>query len=129
MIIVTDKGFRPIDALPDEQAMHLAADADIAALGGKLAEVELITVAFDNFADGRGFSIALNLRRAGFSGPLYARGHVIPDQYAHARRCGFDGVAISPDQAARMGEEQWLAQVGHIDNTYQNRLQQAAHAA
>ena len=49
------------------------------------------------------------LRLMGFTGRLRARGHVIADQYAMARRAGFDEVEISAELAARQPEDQWRA--------------------
>jgi uncharacterized protein (DUF934 family) len=69
------------------------------------------------------------LRRHGFEGRLRATGHILPDQYAHARRCGVTEIAITREQAARQPEDQWLSQVSRIDVTYQLHLQQAAPAA
>jgi len=77
-------------------AVDLASDDDPAALDGRLDAVDMIRVDFPNFADGRGFTIAAMLRRMGYQGRLRARGHVIADQYAMARRAGFDDAAESP---------------------------------
>jgi uncharacterized protein (DUF934 family) len=84
-------------------------DADIAALASWLPRLALIAVAFPKSADGRGFSIAQRLRRAGFSGELRATGHVIADQYAAARSCGFDTVEISAAQGERQPEPHWTS--------------------
>ena len=88
----------------------------------KLAEVVLIRVAFPSFADGRGFTIARQLRLMGYQGRLRAAGHVIADQYAMARRSGFDEVEISSDLAARQPEAQWLARANWRAHDYQSRL-------
>jgi len=53
---------------------------------------------------------------------LRAAGHVIADQYAMARRAGFDEVAISDDLAARQDEAQWLARADWQAGDYQTRL-------
>ena len=49
-------------------------------------------------------------RRRMFSASASARskGHVITDQYAFARACGFDEVEIDDALAARQPEEHWL---------------------
>ena len=59
---------------------------------------------------------------AGFSGRLRAAGHVIADQYAMARRAGFDEVEISPDLARRQPQEAWVFRTDWRAHDYQNRL-------
>ena len=74
-----------------------------------MPRLALIAIAFTGFADGRGFSLARLLRRAGFTGELRASGRLIADQYAHALGCGFDTVEIPDDIAARQDVAQWQA--------------------
>ncbi|MEL6207320.1 MAG: DUF934 domain-containing protein [Pseudomonadota bacterium] len=88
-------------------ALDLPSDTDPETLSGKLGGISMIRVDFPSFADGRGFSIAKGLRRLGYAGRLRARGHVLADQYAMARRSGFDEVEISDDLAQRQPEDQW----------------------
>ncbi len=103
-------------------AVDVTSDADLVPLLARLDEVIAIRIAFPGFADGRGFTIARQLRRAGYAGRLRAHGHVLADQYAMARRCGFDEVEISDDLAARQPEAQWLARAGWRAHDYQSRL-------
>jgi uncharacterized protein (DUF934 family) len=103
-------------------AVDLASDAEPANLAGLLGQIDLIRIDFPSFADGRGFTIAAQLRRMGFLGRLRARGHVIADQYAMARRSGFDEVEISDDLATRQPEPQWLARADWQAHDYQARL-------
>lgn len=103
-------------------AVDLASDAEPASLAGLLGQIDLIRIDFPSFADGRGFTIAAQLRRMGFVGRLRARGHVIADQYAMARRSGFDEVEISDDLATRQPEPQWLARADWQSHDYQARL-------
>jgi uncharacterized protein (DUF934 family) len=128
-VIVRDDGFHPEDwaagfAPPAANAaprgLDLGPDADIAALD--LSGVEAIRIAFQKFSDGRGFTLARRLRDAGFSGRLRAKGHVIADQYAMARRSGFDEVEIDADLAARQPEAQWLARANWRAHDYRSRL-------
>lgn len=135
-IIVTDTGFQSDDwrhgftglerlAANDAApvlAVDLASDADPAALDGRLQGIDLIRVDFPSFADGRGFTIARRLRLMGFQGRLRAKGHVIADQYAMARRSGFDEVEIDADLARRQPEDQWLARANWGAHDYQSRL-------
>ena len=131
-VIVTDRGFVPDDwttpftslaeARADTAALDLPSDTDPASLGGQLDDVAMIRVAFPSFADGRGFTIARQLRLMGYRGRLRAAGHVIADQYAMARRAGFDEVEISDDLAARQPEDQWRFRADWQDHDYQARL-------
>ena len=140
MPIVTDTGFAPddlnaefvpIDALPEAGpvAVDVPPDADLAPLLARLPDASVVRVQFPSFADGRGFSIARILRRAGYSGRLRAAGHVIADQYAMARRSGFDEVEIADDLAERQPEAQWLARADWRAHDYQARLGRARDVA
>ncbi len=124
-VLVTDSGFSAAGRLPSGQAglaVELAPDADPATLGNRLDAIDLIRVKFPDFADGRGFTIARVLRLMGFRGRLRACGHVIADQYAMARRAGFDEVEIDDELAARQPEGQWLRRADWRSRDYQARL-------
>jgi len=82
-------------------------------------EVSLISIAFPSFSDGRGFSIAKRLRRDGFTGTLRATGPLIADQYAHAKACGFDEIAVPDTLAARQDASQWQRGANAISLSYQ----------
>jgi len=103
-------------------ALDLGSDARPEELVGRLENVEMIRIAFPSFADGRGFSIARQLRMMGYSGRLRAFGHVIADQYAMARRSGFDEVEIDEVLARRQPEQHWLARASWQNHDYQSRL-------
>ena len=79
----------------------------IPAIQPYLDRVVLVAVAFPSFSDGRGLSIAMRLRRAGFTGTLRARGPVIADQFRDVLACGFDEVELPDELAARQPLEQW----------------------
>lgn len=132
-VIVTDTGFAADDwacgfrGLDDAaandctQAIDVPSDTapdDLA----RLANATMIRIDFPSSADGRGFTLAQILRRAGFQGRLRARGHVLADQYAMARRSGFDEVEIDDALAARQPEPQWLARADWQAHNYQARL-------
>lgn len=131
-VIVTDTGFAPddftgaivaIDAMRGmETALDVPSDADADALAPHLEQLALIRVAFPKHADGRGFTIARRLRRMGYAGRLRAAGHVLADQYAMARRSGFDEVEIDDALAARQPEDQWRARADWRAHNYQARL-------
>ena len=120
-------GFVAQDDLPANDcgpvvSVDLASDADPATLGNRLKGIDMIRVDFPSSADGRGFTIARRLRLMGYEGRLRAHGHVIADQYAMARRSGFDEVEIPDELAARQPEPQWLARANWKEHNYQSRL-------
>lgn len=125
-IIVTDTGFEsfedPAQWIPSDHRRDLASDTDPAKLPDLLHGMELVRIAFPSFADGRGFTLARLIRQSGFRGRLRAHGHIIADQYAMARRSGFDDVEIDDDLAARQPEDQWLARADWQAHDYQSRL-------
>ncbi len=118
-VLVTDAGFAPV---PAEDALDIAPDADLDALD---LTTPAIRVDFASFADGRGFTIARRLRLRGYTGRLVASGHVLADQYAMARRSGFDAVQINADLAARQPEDQWLARADWQAHDHRARLRAA----
>ncbi|WP_207100095.1 DUF934 domain-containing protein [Paracoccus shandongensis] len=103
-VIARDDGFHP---LVEEAEEVLAPDTPLADLAQHL-DRDLIAIDFPSFSDGRGFSLARRLREMGFKGRLRASGRLIADQYAMARRVGFDEVEVAPDIAARQPAEQWI---------------------
>jgi len=121
-VIVTDKGFTRVEDghNEDSQVLDLASDTDPETV--EFGAAEMIRVEFPSFADGRGFTIASVLRRRGYAGHLRAKGHVISDQYAMARRSGFDDVEISDELAARQPEDQWMFRANWRGHDYQSRL-------
>tara|TARA_R110002012_G_scaffold316737_1_gene532078 strand:+ start:55977 stop:56378 length:402 start_codon:yes stop_codon:yes gene_type:complete len=128
--LITDQGFvtddwatgyAPLGTDQDVIAVNVPADArpdDIPLPNG----LQMIRVDFPQSADGRGFTLARQLRLRGYTGRLRACGHVIADQYAMARRSGFDEVEIPDDLAARQPQDQWLARANWKDHDYQSRL-------
>ena len=77
----------------------LASDERPEALKDDIAQLKLIAVDFPKFADGRGYSIAYNLRaRLGYTGELRAIGDVLRDQLFYMQRVGFDAFATRPDR-------------------------------
>ncbi len=64
-----------------------------------LGRFKLVAVDFPKFADGRGYSIAYNLRaRLGYTGELRAIGDVLRDQLFLMQRVGFDAFAVREDK-------------------------------
>ena len=121
--LVTDTGFTLDDfdgSFEGETALDLASDTD--PVGLDFDGISMIRVDFPSFADGRGFTIARQLRLRGYTGRLRARGHMIADQYAMARRAGFDEVEINATLAQRQPEADWLARADWQSGDYQARL-------
>ena len=84
--------------LPDI-GVWLASDERPEELAADVAQLPVIGVDFPKFTDGRGYSIAFNLRaRLGFRGELRAIGDVLRDQLYFLQRCGFDSFALRADQ-------------------------------
>lgn len=124
-VIVTDKGFAQDDwtgGFEGENVLQLSSNAALKDEVDTLEGVELIVVDFPSFADGRGFTLARQLRLQGFTGRLRAKGHVLADQYTMVRRSGFDEVEITDDLATRQPEDQWLARANWQNHNYQARL-------
>jgi uncharacterized protein (DUF934 family) len=68
-------------------------------LKGELSHFKVVAVDFPKFADGRGYSIAYNLRaRLGYTGELRAIGDVLRDQLFYMSRVGFDAYAVREDR-------------------------------
>ena len=144
-IIVTDNGFGSDEwssELPDREIISLESllagdatdqnkligvdlppDAKTADLIPYFENLSLISIQFHSFADGRGFSLARQLRLKGYKGTLRATGHVLSDQFEMARKVGFDEVAIDEALSQRQPEDQWLARAPK-PNAYQEQLGQ-----
>ena len=119
-VIVTDNGFQNDDW--QAPVLDVASDTNPSELSADMAKAQMIRIDFPTSADGRGFTIARQLRRMGFKGRLRAKGHVIADQYAMARRSGFDEVEIDADLAQRQPEAQWLRRANWRAHDYQKQL-------
>ena len=116
-VVVTDTGFHPDTDTPD--FLDVASDTCPKSVA---LDADAIRIDFPNFSDGRGFTIARVLRARGYKGRLRARGHLIADQYAMARRVGFDEVEIPDALAARQPEASWLARADWRDHDPRSRL-------
>lgn len=139
-IIVNDDGFAPdhwqggfLDADNLEQlsvaektaqAVQFENTLDVDTLIPYFDQIDMIRLQSPVFSDGRAFSQARRLRMLGFVGRLRLCGHVLADQYAMARRSGFDEVEISDEMAVRQPQSQWQARADWQKNDYQQRMRQ-----
>lgn len=68
-------------------------------LRDELVCFKVVAVDFPKFGDGRGYSIAYNLRaRLGYKGELRAIGDVLRDQLFYMQRVGFNAFAVRADK-------------------------------
>ena len=78
----------------------LAPDEQAASIQDDLQRFQVVAVDFPKFSDGRGYSIAFNLRkRLGYTGELRAIGDVLRDQLWPLSRVGFDAFATRQDRS------------------------------
>jgi len=83
----------------------LEPDAPVQAIAPDLPRFALVAVDFPKFSDGRGFSIARQIRPTdGFAGELRAVGDILFDQLQHLYRCGFDAFEIKDPATIRLLE-------------------------
>ncbi len=76
---------------------------DIRTIAPDVARFALVAVAFPKFTDGRGYSLAHQLRsNFGFAGELRATGEILFDQLQFLARCGFDSFEISDNATIRL---------------------------
>jgi len=81
-------------------AVWFQSDEQAKQLGEDIALFSLIAVNFPKFSDGRGYSIAFNLRtRFHFTGELRAIGDVLRDQLFFMHRVGFNAFATREDRS------------------------------
>ena len=104
-----------------ERGVWLASNERPEELKGEVEKFDVIAVDFPKFADGRGYSIAYNLRaRLGYVGELRAIGDVLRDQMFYMQRVGFDAFAPRPDKNIHDA----LKGLTDFSETYQTSLDQ-----
>jgi len=100
--------------------LRVSNDIDLSLIQMHLPNISTLLVEFPSFADGRGFSIARELRKKyGYKGLLIADGPLIPDQYVYALQCGFDAVKVDNDTFVRQAESDWFSAMDAFSLTYQ----------
>ena len=118
-ILSADEG-----ALPDAPAT-LALPNDTEVQGLALDGIVRVLLNFPKFTDGRAFSQAHALRRAGFAGDIQAQGDVLIDQLLQMQRSGFSSAVLRADQDAAHGARL----LGHFSGFYQGDVQGAPRFA
>ena len=91
--------------------VRLPNTAPVDSLMGKLDDVKLVTIDFPRFTDGRGYTLARDLRvRLNYTGELRAVGDITRDQLLYLSRCGFDAYVLkegkNPQDALKAFQEQ-----------------------
>jgi len=82
-----------------ELGIWFASDELAQTVQDDLDKFAVVAVDFPKFTDGRGYSIAYNLRkRLGYTGELRAIGDVLRDQLFQMHRCGFNAYATREDR-------------------------------
>ncbi|MDD2794512.1 DUF934 domain-containing protein [Acidocella sp.] len=99
--------------LPAPLGVQIPPGAALETIAPRLGSFALIAIEFPKFRDGRGFTLARNLRlKYGFKGEIRAVGHVIPDQFAALLHCGFSTLSTSPEHPAA----QWRLASSTLEN-------------
>lgn len=92
---------------------------DLLASVPDINSLPIIAINFPRFVDGRGFSLATQLRtRHHYRNELRAIGDVLRDQLYFMKRCGFDAYAIRADRSA----EDALASLRDFSDPYQGAV-------
>jgi uncharacterized protein (DUF934 family) len=105
----------------DSIGVWLGADERPEELKGQLDRFAVVAIDFPKFTDGRGYSIAYNLRkRLAYTGELRAIGDVLRDQLFSMHRVGFDAYATRADRSI----EDALKGLTDFSETYQASIDQ-----
>jgi uncharacterized protein (DUF934 family) len=108
-------------AAAGEIGVWIAPDDRPEELKGELDKFPVIAIDFPKFTDGRGYSIAYNVRtRMGWTGELRAIGDVLRDQLFSMRRVGFNAYAVRSDRNVHDA----LKSLSDFSETYQASVDQ-----
>jgi uncharacterized protein (DUF934 family) len=111
----------PLAAIADhvDHAGRLGAEvpntARLSELAPYLARLDLISLPFPAFTDGRAYSLARQIRQAGFAGELRATGNLLPDQLQFMAQVGFTSFEVSD----RFAPEVWRHALEAMSLSYQ----------
>jgi uncharacterized protein (DUF934 family) len=101
--------------------VELEADDEIDDIAGWLPRLDLVSLNFGAFADGRPFSQAKLLRdRFGYRGDIRAYGEVLRDQLSFMQRCGINQFGLAEGEDVELA----LGAFADISESYQPELVQ-----
>jgi uncharacterized protein (DUF934 family) len=106
--------------LPPTFGVWLAPTDDAAQVRGLIASLPLIAIDFPKSGDGRGYSLAAQLRGFGYRGELRAIGEVVIDQLVYLRRVGFTSFSLRAGQDPAAA----IAALRTFSETYQGTYEQ-----
>jgi len=119
----------PLDELGRHAGRHGRLGAEVPNTAGIeevrpwLARLDLVALPFPAFTDGRAYSLARQMRQAGFRGELRATGNVLPDQLQFMAQVGFDAFEISD----RFPADLWQKALSRLNLSYQGAVGGARH--
>jgi uncharacterized protein (DUF934 family) len=108
-----------VKASAGEAAVEVVGTDKIGDISQFFPDVSMIVVKFPRFQDGRGFSLARQLRQAGYRGCLRLIGAIIPDQVGIAYACGFDEIGLTNQQISQKPLQQWVRGAEFFAQGYQ----------
>ena len=97
-------------AAPDDHATDYALHVGDFASPEQISQLldqPAVRLKVDGFSDGRGFSVARQLRLQGYTGAIEVLGDLLPDQLPMAVASGIDAIFIRAEHAERCVEAQW----------------------
>ncbi len=97
-VLLTVAQLDRLPAVVGKKGLLLTVDDAPESLTLPLDQLDLIAIEFKGFGDGRGYSHATLLRRAGYRGELRAVGDVFKDVLYYLKRCGFDSFVLKEGQ-------------------------------
>ena len=105
-------------AVPDDHAIEHVLHVGDAASHDQimpLLDQRAVRLKVDGFSDGRGFSVARQLRLHGFTGVIEVIGDLLPDQLPMAAAAGVDSILIRAEHAERCEEALWRRKSAYRD--------------
>lgn len=119
--IITEDGIT-VDNWDDKTFLAVNGDDAPEEVLKKLEQFKRIVISFASTHDGRGFSLARQIREAGFKGHLRASGDLVTDQWRHLQQTGFDSVMLTEAQIEKMPHSAWREVQAINLPSYQSRV-------
>lgn len=103
----------------------VSSDASVEAITPHVNQLKVIAIDFPAFTDGRGFSLAAQLKgELSFQGELLAKGQFIQDQLFYLRRCGFDGFLFDDGEINAQQLQSMTESLADFTEVYQASVDQ-----